>query len=197
VLYENLSGAALRVSPLKRKIARNDTDFTFKTLLWRLDHLMDPTPMYQNKVQFEVFLETAAVTDLCGRGKSDLDKKLLKFTQQPEKIFQKCPLRMLEAISWGARRGFLMGSSEYEAILQCGLALQGVPGEKLAQILLGDLALGCPDDPEAPYIWLEELKLGPIMRKAIKADRLASKFMRKNAKLLPKDAKKWLRKHGF
>lgn len=196
VLYENLNGASLRISPLESKITRNSTDFTFKTLLWRLDHLVDPTPIHRNAAQFEVFLKTARITDLCGRGKSDLSKKLLKFSQQPEEVFRQWPLRMLEAVSWGSK-GFLMGDAEYEAILKCGDALYSIPGEKIAQILLSDLAFGCQNDPEAPYIWLEELKLGPIVRKAIKNDQAAAKFMRKGTKLLPKDTKKWLRKHGF
>ncbi len=197
VLYENLNDASVKISSLDAKQESDKHDFTFKTILWRLDHLMERRPAMQNKTPFEIFLTKAPITDFAGRGVADLTKKLLSFGHNPEETCQERPLRMLEAVTWGIRREFLLTDDTYEAIRENSKSLLSVPGACVAEIMMSELAVGPKSDPEAPYVWLEELGLAPTIRKIMKKDRSAAKIRKQHINLLSKGDSTRLKRHGF
>jgi len=124
-------------------------EFTFNTLLWRMSDLTDGP-------------EKASVLDLTGRGRSDLEKRLLNTPSPPDKTFSDDPTRMLRAVKFVVRYNFLFDQDVYQCIRANAPKLRQMPWEAVRKILVEDILQG--PDPQVAIALLRALNLAPVIK---------------------------------
>lgn len=107
-------------------------EFTFNTLLWRLGDLAEGP-------------KDAEILDLTGRGRADLEAKTIQTPQSPDQTFSDDPTRMLRAIRFLLRYGFVLAPEVEDSIVRNAPKMKNMPWEAVATILLR----GILDNPGA------------------------------------------------
>lgn len=125
-------------------------DFTINTLLWRLADL-------------ESGHCSAPVVDLLGSGLRDLELRLLRTPQDPDRTFQDDPTRMLRGIKFAVRHGLSLADEVPAAIKRNAAKLIQMPWDAVRKILVEDVLQG--PTPRQSVRLIKELELNaPILR---------------------------------
>lgn len=103
-------------------------EFTFNTLLWRLSDLGHG-------------IDSARIIDLTGHGLSDLHARVMRCPSNPDKTFSDDPTRMLRAVKFMIKYGFVPDQDTEFAILSNAERLFNVPQNAVSKILLDTLLL--------------------------------------------------------
>jgi poly(A) polymerase len=127
-------------------------EFTFNTLLWRLQDLEDGPA-------------GAPVLDLLGTGRQDLEAKVIRTPVDPNKTFSDDPTRMLRAIKFVARYGFVIPPEIRESIAANAPKLKKMPWDAVRKILTEDL-FGSTS-PRLCFWLLQTLWLGPVIKEML------------------------------
>lgn len=130
-------------------------EFTFNTLLWRLSSLGEGP-------------ENAEVLDLLGRGRSDLENRLLRTPRDPDQTFLDDPTRMLRAIKFMARYGFHLDELVRDSIIQNAGALKRMPWDALRKIVVEDILLSVK--PRESVRLIDELGLSRVLVDLLKKE---------------------------
>lgn len=101
-------------------------EFSFNTLLWRLQDLAHGP-------------EKAEVLDLTGCGRKDLEAGILRCPQHPDKVFADDPTRMLRAIKFTGKYGFKIPPDLAASIRKNASKLKQMPWEAIATILVSNI----------------------------------------------------------
>jgi tRNA nucleotidyltransferase/poly(A) polymerase len=101
-------------------------EFTFNTLLWRLMDLAHGP-------------DKAEVIDLTGCGRADLDRRVIKCPQDPDRVFSDDPTRMLRAIKFTGKYKFKIPPDVVRSIRRNAPKLKRMPWEAVASILVNDV----------------------------------------------------------
>ena len=101
-------------------------EFTFNTLLWRLNDLVHGP-------------ERAEVIDLTGCGRSDLENRVMRCPRDPDVVFSDDPTRMLRALKFAIKYGFDVPADLQAAIKRNAPKLAGVPYEAVGTLLVRDI----------------------------------------------------------
>ena len=78
-------------------------------------------------------LHTGEVLDLTGRGKEDIDRRIIRTPRDPRLTFDDDPLRMLRAIRFAVRLGFSIEPETYAAIGEMAPRLSIVSAERIRE----------------------------------------------------------------
>jgi len=124
-------------------------EFTFNTLLWRL-------------LDLEHGAERAEVIDLLGRGRKDLEERLLTTPVDPDKTFSDDPTRMLRAIKFVAKYGFKIPPDVKASIQRNAGKLLRMPWDAVRKILIEDILEG--PAPRKSVKLLHDLGLGEVLK---------------------------------
>jgi len=111
-------------STIQDDISRRD--FSFNTLLWRLQDLVHGP-------------EYAEIVDLTGVGKAHLEQRLLNTPLDPDKTFQDDATRILRVVKFYLRFHLKIAPEVESSIRRNAGALRKVPWEAVAKILVGDI----------------------------------------------------------
>lgn len=130
-------------------------EFTFNTLLWRLEDLTDGP-------------EHAEVLDLLGKGRSDLANLNLQTPADPDKTFSDDPTRMLRAIKFVAKYGFKVPPDMVTAIRRNAPKLKGMPYNAIWKILTADI-LDAPN-PRRSIVLMQDLGLADVLREMLQEE---------------------------
>jgi len=128
-------------------------EFTFNTLLWRL-------------LDLEHGAERAEVIDLLGRGRKDLEERLLTTPVDPDKTFSDDPTRMLRAIKFVAKYGFRIPPDVRASIKRNAGKLAQMPWDAVRKILVEDILDG--PAPRKSVELLQDLGLGEVLKDMLK-----------------------------
>jgi len=101
-------------------------EFTFNTLLWRMMDLAHGP-------------DKAEIIDLTGCGRRDLDQRVVRCPQDPDKVFSDDPTRMLRAIKFTGKYGFKIPPDVVRSIKRNVSKLKRMPWEAVASILVNDV----------------------------------------------------------
>ena len=123
-------------------------EFTFNTLLWRLNSLAEGP-------------EKAEILDLTGKGKADLESGIMDTPIDPDVTFSDDPSRMLRAIKFITKYNFKIREDEernvLESIKRNKNKLEKMEPANMANILKRDILEG--PNPERSIELLKELEL--------------------------------------
>lgn len=128
-------------------------EFTFNTLLWRLNDLVEGP-------------EKAEIIDLTGRGQEDLKNGMVRTPMSPDKTFGDDPTRMLRAIKFIARYGFKVPPDVQESIASNAPKLKRMPWDAVRKILVKDILEG--PAPRRAIGLLKELGLATTINEMCK-----------------------------
>lgn len=132
---------------IEEDLARRE--FTFNTLLWRLEHLTHGP-------------EHAEVLDLLGTGRRHLEEGILQTPADPDKTFGDDPTRMLRAIKFVAKYNFKVPPDLAEAIRRNASKLSGMPWDAVRKILIDDI-LDAPN-PRRSIALMQDLGLADVLK---------------------------------
>ena len=124
-------------------------EFTFNTLLWRLNDLVHGP-------------ERAEIIDLTGCGRSDLERRVMRCPRDPDVVFSDDPTRMLRALKFAVKYGFDVPPDLQAAIKRNAAKLAGVPHEAVGTLLVRDI-FGTPRAREM-LRFMEKLGLLDVIR---------------------------------
>lgn len=131
-------------------------EFTFNTLLWRLGDLEDGP-------------DGAEVLDLLGVGQRHLVERLLTTPTDPDKTFSDDPTRMLRAVKFVAKYGFMIDPNTRESIVLNAPKLAGMPWDAVRQILVNDILEG--PEPRRSVALLRDLGLAEVLREMLQNEK--------------------------
>lgn len=135
-------------------------EFTVNTLMWRLS---------------SDFMEGPEVLDLLGRGLRDLESRVLRTPQDPDRTFQDDPTRMLRAVKFQLKYGFSLEKETEEAIQRNALRLEAMPPDAVARILIKDVL--APFSLGEALGRLNFLGLVPVLRRMVEKEAPFRAFM--------------------
>lgn len=101
-------------------------EFTFNTLLWRLEDLANGP-------------EKAEIIDLSGCGKRDLEQGLLTCPSDPDKTFSEDPIRMIRVLKFVGKYGFKVPKDVEAAVKRQAKRLKIVPWDQIAKTLFNSV----------------------------------------------------------
>jgi len=101
-------------------------EFTFNTLLWRLDDLASGP-------------EKAEILDLTGCGRKDLEDGILSCPSNPDKTFSDDPTRILRAIKFTGKYGFKIPPDLAKSIKRNAPKMKRMPWEAIGTILVENI----------------------------------------------------------
>lgn len=92
-------------------------------------------------------LHTGEVLDLTGRGRRDIEERIIRTPLDPQVTFADDPLRMLRAVRFAARFGFKIEPRTYTALYTCARRLSIISAERIREefvkiIMSSDAAMG-------------------------------------------------------
>jgi len=112
-------------------------EFTFNTLLWRLEDVAEGP-------------EGAPVIDITGLGLTHLKEKLIQTPLDPDRTFSDDPTRMLRAIKFLMRYDLRLSEEVERSIMKNASKMTQMPWEAVATILVRDI-LSLPSAKEALF----------------------------------------------
>ena len=127
----------------------NRREFTFNTLLWRM-------------LDLEHGPDRAEILDLTGKGRKDLEDRLLTTPVNPDKTFGDDPTRMLRAIKFVAKYGFKIPPPVVASIRRNANKLKQMPWDAVRRILVEDILEG--PAPRKSVKLLHDLGLGEALK---------------------------------
>lgn len=131
-------------------------EFTFNTLLWRLSDLAHG-------------VDQAKIIDLTGYGLPDLHSRVMRCPSDPDKTFSDDPTRMLRAVKFMIKYGFVPDQGTECAILRNAEHLINVPQNAVSKILLDTLLL--PETGIQAMVLMRTLGLLRPIKKFCEMDR--------------------------
>jgi len=118
-------------------------EFTFNTLLWRLQDLATGP-------------EKAEIIDLTGCGLRDLNDMTMRCPRDPDIVFSDDPTRMLRAIKFSTKYGFKIPSDLAASIRKNAQKMKQAPWEAIAGIFINNVL----NEPTAPSALRQMKSLG-------------------------------------
>ena len=118
-------------------------EFTFNTLLWRLQDLVSGP-------------EKAEIVDLTGCGLRDLDERTIRCPRDPDIVFSDDPTRMLRAIKFATKYGFKIPPDLVSSIRKNAKKMKQAPWEAIASIFINNVL----NEPTAPSALRQMKSLG-------------------------------------
>ena len=118
-------------------------EFTFNTLLWRLQDLATGP-------------EKAEVIDLTGCGLRDLNNMTMRCPRDPDIVFSDDPTRMLRAIKFATKYGFQIPDDLAASIRKNAAKMKSAPWEAIASIFINNVL----NEPTAPSALRQMKSLG-------------------------------------
>ncbi len=123
-------------------------EFTFNTLLWRLHDLGDGP-------------DKAEIIDLTGVGLRHLRERMLHTPSSPTSTFSDDPTRMLRAVKFVAKYGFIIPMEVAASICDCAPKLKLMPWDAVRKILVDDILRG--PAPRRSVELMSELGLARVL----------------------------------
>ena len=123
-------------------------EFTFNTLLWRLHDLGDGP-------------DKAEILDLTGVGRRHLRERILDTPSNPTSTFSDDPTRMLRAVKFVAKYGFVIPTAVALSIQECAPKLKLMPWDAVRKILVDDILRG--PAPRRSVELMSELGLARVL----------------------------------
>lgn len=118
-------------------------EFTFNTLLWRLQDLATGP-------------EKAEIVDLTGCGLRDLNNMTMRCPRDPDIVFADDPTRMLRAIKFSTKYGFQIPDDLAASIRKNADKMKNAPWEAIAGIFINNVL----NEPTAPSALRQMKSLG-------------------------------------
>lgn len=137
-------------------------EFTFNTLLWRLRDLREGP-------------EGAEVLDLVGRGRADLEERMIRTPLDPDQTFSDDPTRMLRALKFQVKYGLKISPEVEDSIHRNASKLTQMPWEAVGVILVRDI-LSTSRAQEAIF-QMKGLGLLSVLAKMIAAEKPFASYM--------------------
>ncbi len=86
------------------------------------------------------------IIDITGSGLDDIDRKIIRATSEPNKLFSDDPLRMLRAVRFSVQLGFDINSNTYDVIKQNAGTLKNISWERRRDELQKIVTSGAPSE---------------------------------------------------
>jgi tRNA nucleotidyltransferase/poly(A) polymerase len=121
--YGGTGGKGYKPSEVRRTTIEEDVyrrEFTVNTLMWRLSDIGN-------------------VIDLTGRGVADLNAEILRTPRDPDRVFADDPTRMLRAVKFVVKYGFVVEDKTRASIRRNAMMLANVPWEAVASLLAHEI----------------------------------------------------------
>ena len=121
--YGGTGGKGYKPSEVRRTTIDEDVfrrEFTVNTLMWRLSDIGN-------------------VIDLTGRGVADLNAEILRTPRDPDRVFADDPTRMLRAVKFVVKYGFVVEDKTRASIRRNAMMLANVPWEAVASLLAHEI----------------------------------------------------------
>ncbi|MDY6915466.1 MAG: HD domain-containing protein [Candidatus Cloacimonadota bacterium] len=87
-------------------------------------------------------ISNGEILDLLNQGKSDIANKIIRTTQEPQRIFQEDPLRMLRAVRFAVQLNFSIEKNTYKALTEQAKSLGKISWERkrdeVSKIIISD-----------------------------------------------------------
>lgn len=153
--YGGAGGKGYKPSEVEPATIKEDLfrrEFSFNTLLWRL-------------LDLEHGPDRAEILDMTGRGRKDLEERLLTTPVNPDKTFGDDPTRMLRAIKFVAKYGSKIPPEIAASIRRNAPKLKQMPWDAVRSILVGDILDG--PAPRASVKLLIKLGLDEVIKEML------------------------------
>jgi len=155
--YGGAEGKGYKPHPVESATIEEDLvrrEFTFNTLLWRLSDLAEGP-------------DKAEVIDLLG-GRKDLSERVMRTPVDPDKTFSDDPTRMLRAVKFVAKYGFIVPPDMAASIRKNAPKLKNMPWDAVRKIVTDDI-LAAPN-PRQSLTFLKDLGLADVLREMMQSE---------------------------